>query len=188
MDLAPDKLASICQIAGPYEDARAKEIYAYADVIEEKCGQDFAKVFKRPLAEARKFLEEELGKPRVFADFLLLYGGGFPVFPVDARVARTAVRLGFGKMKPEKAGNERAYRAIQKVLEHEAPKNAEWLIRAHGLFCRLAMETCYASVPDCERCLLKAECVYVKKNPPQEKPEATAQKVYPRSRWSMARG
>ncbi|MGD0091667.1 MAG: hypothetical protein ABSE73_17260 [Planctomycetota bacterium] len=188
LDLAPDKLASICQIAGPYEDARAKEIYAYADAIEEKCGQDFAQVFKRPLAEARKFLEDELRKPRAFADFLLLYGGGFPVFPVDARVARMATRLGFGKMNSEKNPSDKTYKAIQKVLEREAPKDPEWLIRAHGLLCRLAMDTCYAPVPDCERCALKAECIYVKKNPPPEKPAAGAQAPFPRGRWSMVRG
>jgi endonuclease III len=181
LDLAPDKLATICQTAGPYEDARAKELYAFADAIEEKCGQDFGKVFKKPLADARKFLERDLGKSRAFADFLLLYGGAFPVFPVDARVVRAAQRMGLVKIKSEKCADDKTYKAVQRVLESEAPKNAGWLIRAHSVFCRLAMDTCYATVPYCERCALRSECVFAKEHPPQENPNPGGQKT--RAAW-----
>lgn len=188
LDLPPDKLAAICQTAGPYEDARAKELYAYADAIEEKCGQDFGKVFKKPLAEARKFLERELGRPRAFADFLLLYGGGFLVFPVDARVARAALRLGLVRVKAGRGLDDKVYKAVQKVLESESAKNAAWLVRAHSLFTRLAMDSCYATLPVCERCLLRAECIFAKKNPPQESFEAGSQKAVPRKLGRMAFG
>src|SRR3954464_10499366 len=57
LDILPEKLATICQIAGPYEEPRAKDLYAYADQIEEKCGQEFGKLFKKPIADARKYLE-----------------------------------------------------------------------------------------------------------------------------------
>jgi endonuclease III len=170
LDLPSDKLAAICQIAGPYEDARAKDLYGYADDIEEKCGQDFGKVFKRPVADARKFLEADLRKTRAFADFLLLYGGNSLLFPVDARVARVATRLGFCKLKSDKELDDKAYKTVQKALEAESPKNAEWLIRAHGLLCLHGNDTCHAATPACDRCPLMDECLYVKKHPPK-KPE-----------------
>ncbi|MCY3020671.1 MAG: hypothetical protein NTW87_16765 [Planctomycetota bacterium] len=169
LDIAPEKLATICQTAGPYEDARGKDLYAYADSIEERCGQDFSKVFKKPLAEARRFVENDLKKPRVFADFLLLYGGGSLVFPVETRVARVAARLGFAKLKSEKELDERSYKAIQKALEAQAPRNAEGMIRAHSLLYRHGTDTCHLTAPACAQCVLIAECQYVKKHPPEVK-------------------
>ena len=177
LDLPADKLANICQMAGPYEDVRAKDLYAYADSIEERCGQDFGRVFKKPVADARKFLEMELRKPRAFADFLLLYGGGFPVFPLDARVARVVTRLGFGKLKSERDLNEKTYKTIQKVLEAQAPKSVDWLIHAHSLLSQHAIETCHCTAPACDRCPLSAECQYFKAHPLKAAPDAGGQKA-----------
>ena len=164
LDIPEEKLLNISQTAGPYEDARAKELYAYADRIEEKCGQDFKKVFKSA-NEARKFMEHELKKTREFIDFLLLYGGGFPVFPLDTHVARAAVRLGLGKLKAEKALDEKSYKDLQKALETEAGKNAEFMIRAHSALHRHGVDICHAASPACDQCPLTAECLYIKKHP-----------------------
>jgi len=164
LDILPEKLATICQLAGPYEDARGKNLYAYADQIEEKCGQDFAKIFSKPAAEARKQLETELRMPRQFADFLLMYTGS-PVFAVDLRVARVASRLGIGKLKSEKELDDKSYVAMQKALEAEGPKETEFLIRAHGLLYRHGGDVCHSSAPNCEYCPLVKECAYVKKHP-----------------------
>jgi len=115
LDLLPEKLANICQQAGPYEDARAKNLYAYADEIEEKCGQDFGKIFKKPLPEARKYLEGDLKKPRSFADLMLMYAG-FPIFAMDPKVARVLTRVGYGKMKSDK-DFDKGYKDLQKLVE-----------------------------------------------------------------------
>jgi len=164
LDIAPEKFTTICQTAGPYDDRRAKELYSYADVIEEKCGKDFIKIFKKPLPEARKFIEVELGKTRSFADLLLMYSG-FPVFALDPRIARVAVRLGFAKMKSEK-DYEKSYIEIQKALEAEAPKKEpDELIRIHGLLFRHGGDVCHLVSPNCENCLVVKECLYVKKHP-----------------------
>lgn len=170
LDIAPEKLATICQIAGPYEDARAKNLYAYADEIEEKCGQDFSKHFKTQ-ADARKFLEGELRKPREFVDFLLLYGGRFPIFPLDLRIARVVTRLGLGKMKSERELDEKSYRELQKVMEGECGKDIPGMIRAHGLLFRHGTDMCHITSPACEPCPVIKECAYVKKHPPVPKEE-----------------
>ncbi|HEY3321771.1 MAG TPA: hypothetical protein VGP72_14970 [Planctomycetota bacterium] len=164
LDIQPEKLATICQSAGPYEDARGKDLYAYADNIEEKCGQDFGKNFKKPLPAVRKFLEGDLRMPHPFADFLLMYSG-FPVFAVDPGIARVVSRLGWCKIKSEKALDEKSYAAVQKTLESEAPKNAEAVVRIHGLLVRHSADTCHLSAPACESCVLVKECAYVKKHP-----------------------
>jgi endonuclease III len=167
LDIAPEKLTTICQLAGPYDDKRAKDLYAYADEIEEKCGQDFAKIFKSSVTEARKFLEDELHRSRPFTDYVLLAGGGFPIFAVDLPVARVASRLGFGKMRSDK-DFDKSYKEIQKALEAESPKEPDWIIRAHGLLHRHGVEVCKPA-PNCEVCPLSDDCPYFKKNPPAPK-------------------
>jgi endonuclease III len=173
LEIPEDKLLSIAQIAGPYEDARAKELYAFADRIEELCGQDFKKAFKTERG-ARKFLENEMQKPREFIDFLLLYGGGFTVFPLDASVFRVAVRLGFGKLKTEKTPDAKAYAALQKLLEAEVANDPKFMIRAHSALHRHGIDTCHAAFPACDQCPLTAECVYLKKHPLPPKAAAPA--------------
>ena len=162
LDLAPEKLATICQLAGPYEDARAKELHAFADDIEDKCGQDFAKLFEKPLAAVRAFLEGELKKPKPFVDFLLMYTG-FPVLALDVPIMRLAQRLGYSRAKSDKP-SDKLYKELQKALEAEVPKNSEWLIRAHGGLHRLGVEICQP-VPRCLSCPLLKECPYPKKHP-----------------------
>ena len=176
LDILPEKLATICQIAGPYDDARAKNLYAYADQIEEKCGQDFGKIFKKPLPEARKFLEVDLNKPRAFADFLLMYSG-FPVFAIDARIARVLTRLGIGKARPEK-DFDKTYKELQKLLETECPKKPEWIIRAHGLLHRHGADLCRATNPACEQCPANKDCPYLKKNPIKPKEPGPYDRTY----------
>ncbi len=173
LEITAEKLATICQLAGPYDDARARELYAYADQVEEKCGQDFGKIFKSQ-AEARKFLETEMKRSREFIDFLLLYGGRFPIFALDARIVRVATRLGFGKLKSEKDLDDKSYRELQKSLESEAPRDIPGLIRAHSLLHRHGAELCHATAPACEQCPAMKECLYVKKHPitPKETPHA----------------
>jgi endonuclease III len=175
LDLAPEKIATICQLAGPYEDARAKELHGFADDIEDKCGQDFAKIFKKPLAEVRAFLEGDLRKPRAFADFVLMYTG-FPVFALDSSIQRVAVRLGYSKSRTPKPA-DKMYAEVQKALEAEAPKNTEWLLRAHGAFHRLGREICQLT-PRCTQCPLFKECPFPKKHPELVAQPAAEKYVY----------
>ncbi|MEI6233121.1 MAG: hypothetical protein WCT04_08715 [Planctomycetota bacterium] len=164
LDILPEKLHTVCQQAGPYEDARAKRLYQFADDIEDKCGKDFAKVFTKSLNDARSFLEKDLRLGRAFADFLLMYTGSF-VFALDEKVVRVAIRLGYTKFKAPK-DYEKAYKDIQKTFESESPKkNPEFLTRAHGLLHRLGTDVCTPTLPHCPHCPFLKECPYPKKHP-----------------------
>ena len=164
LDILPEKLNSISQQAGPYEDARAKRLYQFADDIEDKCGQNFPKLFEKPIKEVRAFLEKELKLSLPFVDYILMCAG-FPIFALDAKVVRVAARLGYTKVKFEK-DFEKAYRDVQKNFEPEmVKKNPEWTIRAHGLLHRLGNDICIAGIPRCPSCPLIKECPYPKKHP-----------------------
>jgi endonuclease III len=171
LDLPEEKLKTICQLAGPYDDQRMKNLYAYADAIEEKCGQDFAKIFKKPVAEIRKYLQNDLKFTAQFVDLMLMYAG-FPIVAMDIRVARPASRLGFGKIKSPKSLDEKSYKEMQKALEAEFPvKELDELLRTHGLFYRLGNDVCHAVEPNCLSCPAAAECPYLKKNPVKPREE-----------------
>ena len=170
LSITEEKLTRIAKLAGPYEDDCAKELYAFADRIEEKCGQDFSKMFESQTG-ASKFLKTELNKTQSFVDFMLLYGGRFQVFPLDNRIARVVTRLGFGKMQSAEELTEKSYRDLQKILEAESIKNADWLIRAHSVLRRHGADICRAACPACDQCPLINECLYVKKHPPAPKLE-----------------
>jgi len=164
LDILPEKLNSISQQAGPYEDARAKRLYQFADDIEDKCGQNFAKIFEKPLKDARAFLEKDLKLSLPFADCLLM-SAGYAVFALNDKIVRAAARLGYTKIKYEKEP-EKAYRDVQKNIEPETvKKNPEWTIRAHGLLHRLGHDLCIAGTPRCPSCPLAKECPYPKKHP-----------------------
>lgn len=164
LDILPEKLNGICQQAGPYEDARAKKLYQFADDIEDKCSKDFPKIFEKSTADARTFLEKELKLSRPFADFLLMYAG-HQVFALDAKILRVAARLGFTKIKPEK-DFDKAYKDVQKTFEAEAPKkDTDWLLRAQGMLHKLGGDNCNANIPNCPTCPLFKECPYHAKHP-----------------------
>ncbi len=173
LDILPEKLNSVCQQAGPYEDARSKKLYQYADDIEDKCGKEFGKLFIKPIPEARTFLEIDLRLGRPFADFLLMYTGA-PVFALDGKILRVASRLGYTKIKPEK-DFDKAYKDVQKTFEAESPKkDNDFLLRAHGLLHRLGTDVCTAVLPHCPHCPLLKECPYPKKHPEVFEAQAAA--------------
>jgi endonuclease III len=165
LDLPEEKLKTISQTAGPYDDQRSKRLYDFADDIEDLCGQDFAKIFKKPAAEVRKFLQGEMKLSNAFIDFLLMYTG-FPIVAVDICVARSAARLGYVKLKNVRSLDEKSYKDVQKTLEGEFPvKDTEELLRVHGLFHRLGREICHAKNPSCLSCPANGDCPYFEKNP-----------------------
>jgi endonuclease III len=147
LDLPEEKLKTICQLAGPYDDQRMKNLYAYADIIEEKCGQDFAKIFKKPINDIRKYLSTELKFSTPFIDLMLMYAG-FPLLAVDVRVARAAANLELVKIKNVKAIDEKTLKDVQKKIEPEFPlKDTDELLRMHGLFYRLGTDLGLGSDP-----------------------------------------
>ena len=152
LDSLPEKLNSIAQQAGPYEDARAKRLYQFADDIEDKCGQNFAKIFEKPLKDARAFLEKRTAADTAaFAgSHLLMSAAGYPVFALDFKIVRAAARLGYTKVQIRGRISRRPTGDVQKNFEPElVKKDPEWSIRAFGLLHRLGHDLCIAGVPRC---------------------------------------
>jgi endonuclease-3 related protein len=112
-------------------------------------------------------LREELlklnGVGRETADSILLYGGGFPVFVVDAYTRRIFLRHGL-------ISADATYEEIRAIVERAlgnadgssakpwAEKrriSARQLNEMHALLVRVGKDHCYKSSPDCNGCPLR---------------------------------
>ena len=104
---------------------------------------------RRPVEEAKQFLESLDGVGPKTAACVLMFCYGRPALPVDTHVHRVARRL---QLVPRRSSAERA----QQILEAACPPRLVYpfhvLMVAHG------RRTCRARRPQCERCALASTC------------------------------
>ena len=104
-----------------------------------------------PLDEARAALQALPGVGPKTAACVLLFSLGRPAFPVDTHVWRVTRRLG---LIGPKVTAEAAH------LELEAQIPPEWRHTLHVDLIQHGRRICHPQNPECERCLLRARCVY----------------------------
>jgi endonuclease III len=86
---------------------------------------------------------------------MLLFAGTQAVFPVDARVARVATRLGYG----ETLGNfSKTARSVRQALAAELPGSIAQYRRAYLYLEHHGAVTCTESDPRCDTCSLRTDC------------------------------
>lgn len=104
-----------------------------------------------PLEEALARLRALPGVGPKTAACVLLFSLGKPAFPVDTHVWRVAQRLGLiGKHTTAEAAHDELAALIP----------PEWRHTLHVDLIRHGRQMCYARIPACERCPLRAECRY----------------------------
>ncbi len=108
------------------------------------------------LEEVRNTFLSLPGVGKKTADILLLFKGGYPVFPLDTHCLRLAVRLGFVKTSKD-------YDKVRLTLEKELPQNIEILKRGHLILIKHGRLICKASNPGCSECPISHLCPYPQK-------------------------
>jgi endonuclease III len=153
---APKALAECVHRAGPFGDYRLMALRKGVEVFRRDA--DLAGVLE---GQANIALRRLKVLPRMSGDgpayCMLLFAGGQPVLPVNARVARVATRLGYGQMAgafpkiaksirqaidPELGDRVTAYRDLYVYFEH------------HG------GATCTETDPRCDECPLLKQCAF----------------------------
>src|SRR5678809_1590934 len=86
---------------------------------------------------------------------MLLFAADHPVLPVDARVSRTARRLGYGEPH---ANFKRTARSIRQALASELPATAAAYRQAYLYLAHHGASTCTETDPHCGVCPLLSEC------------------------------
>lgn len=107
-----------------------------------------------PVDEARAWLLAINGIGPKTAAIILLFCYGRPAFPVDTHVHRVTGRLG---LRPEKTSAD----GTHTLMEALCPPGAEGPF--HMNLIRHGREICAALKPLCEACVLRPECVFVRR-------------------------
>ena len=143
-------------LAGPYRDQRLLGLKKGSEVFRRNPG--FAAAIKGPLKVALRQLKQ---LPRMTGESnayrMLLFAGGHPVLPVDARVSRVARRLGYGE---QSANFSKTAKSIRQAMaaglgdELDAYRSTYIYFEHHGA------ETCTETNPHCDECPLLKDCSF----------------------------
>ena len=154
------KLEAIVKMAGPYAEQRMVAIRTGVDLF--RRSPDLPKIIKGPVPAALKMLKPF---PQMSGDSvayrMLLFAGGHPVLPVDAKVVRTARRLGYGEAAPD---FKRGARSIRQALAQELTATSAAYRDAYLYLSHHGEATCAQSDPHCGVCPLLDDCAAGKTN------------------------
>jgi endonuclease-3 len=147
------KLEDSVALAGPYVEQRLRALRTGVDLF--RRSPQISAVIKGPAPAALKALKPFPQMGEGGACRMLLFAGGRAVLPIDARLSRTAVRLGYGA---QHADFKKTARIIRTAVSAElrpppaAYKLAYLYLSHHGA------ATCTEADPHCMVCPLVEDC------------------------------
>jgi len=148
------KLEAAVAVAGPYTDQRLLALRKGIDHF--RRAPDLAKTIRGPLKPALKALKglPQMGEAGGYR--MLLFAADHPVLPVDARVSRTAQRLGYG------SGDHSSWpalaRSIREAVTRDLPAETDVYRRAYLYLSHHGGATCTEADPHCRVCPLRSDC------------------------------
>lgn len=149
----PRKIEEGVALAGPYAAQRVQALKKGVEAF--RRSPDLRAAISGPVPGALRALKgiPLMGEGGGYR--MLLFPGGQPVLPVDARVARIATRLGYG----EKSANfAKTAKSIRLSVAREMPESAVAYRDLYLYFEHHGGKTCTESAPKCDECPLSEEC------------------------------
>jgi endonuclease III len=139
--------------AGPYLEQRLQALRTGVDLFRRT--PNLPAVIKGPVPAALKALKPfpQMGEGGAYR--MLLFAADQPVLPVDARVSRTARRLGYGE---QHADFKRSARSVRQALANELPATAAAYRQAYLYLAHHGASTCTEADPHCGVCPLLPDC------------------------------
>lgn len=107
------------------------------------------KMFCEPTERLRRNLLALNGIGPETADSILLYGGGQPIFVVDAYTRRILKRHGW-------VHDKASYEEIQNLFHKHVRRNSHLYNQYHALLVNVGKNSCKRSTPLCQECPLKS--------------------------------
>lgn len=154
---APKKIEDSVRLAGAYLDQRLRALRAGVEFFRRT--PRLASLITGSLSEARRVLEdlpqmgEQMGEGSAYR--MLLFAADHPVLPVDARVHRVALRLGYGEADADLG---RSARAIREAVARELQASADAYRPAFLYLAHHGAATCSETEPHCRVCPLLNDC------------------------------
>lgn len=151
--LAGAPLERIAEAIRParYFRQKADRLQRFARHLVERYGGSVGQMLEGPTASVRSELLSLPGIGPETADSILLYGGGHPVFVVDAYTRRIFHRIGVWDERIE-------YAAMQDRFHRSLPEDPALFNEYHALIVRTGNEYCKARRPRCRECPLAGLC------------------------------
>jgi endonuclease-3 len=147
------KLEESVTLAGPYVEQRMRALRTGVDLF--RRSPQITAVIKGPAPAALKALKPfpQMGEGGAYR--MLLFAGGHAVLPVDARVSRTAARLGYGEQHVD---FKKTARSIRIAVSAQLPETIAAYRLAYLLLSQHGAATCTEGDPHCSVCPLLEEC------------------------------
>ena len=139
-------LAELIRSSGYYRQ-KAKKLKAFLEYLRRRYGGSLGRMFRTPTRQLRQELLDIHGIGDETADSILLYGGGRPIFVVDAYTRRILWRHGL--IDPSAS-----YQDIQDLFQREIPPDPPVYNEFHALLVRTGKQHCLRSAPLCQGCPL----------------------------------
>jgi endonuclease-3 len=147
------KLEDSVALAGPYAENRLRALRTGVDLF--RRSPKLPAVIRGPLAAARRALKPLPQLGETGAHRMLLFAADHPVLPVDVRVSRVGIRLGYGAASDD---FRKQARSVQEALTRELPPSADAFRRAFSYLSHHGAATCAERDPHCSVCPLLKEC------------------------------
>ncbi len=147
LDLSEQELAGYIRSSG-YYNLKAKRLKNLLRMIDREYRGDLHAFLGDDTQRARQLLLQVKGIGPETADSILLYGGGHPIFVVDAYTYRILTRH---RLIPEECDYQYIHDLFMDNLEPDAPMFNQY----HALLVRTAKHYCKKTKPLCDRCPLQ---------------------------------
>lgn len=154
---AKDSVLLVIAVKGIVPANTVEKLRRAAEIAHDSFDDDLAPILDKPLAAAKKDLSKfpAIGEPA--AEKILLFNRRHAVLALESNGLRVLVRLGYAS---EHRNYSTMYRATQRALVPQLPRNCDALIRAHQLLRRHGQELCKRTSPLCGSCPLRPSCSY----------------------------
>jgi endonuclease III len=154
---APKKLDASVALAGPYTAQRIQGLKKGVEFF--RRNEELAATIRGPVPAGLRALKglPLMGEGGGYR--MLLFAGDKSVLPVDARVSRVAVRLGYGEKNAHFSTTARSIRA---AVAAELPDAAGAYRRAYTYLVHHGAVTCRETDPRCDDCPLLDDCPFGK--------------------------
>ena len=140
------KLEASVALAGPYAEQRLRALKTGVDLF--RRSPALTAIIKGPLPAARRALKPFPQLGEAGAHRMLLFAADHPILPVDARVSRVGLRLGYGEPGDD---FRKTSRAVQSGLTRELPHAVDAFRRAFQYLSHHGAATCTETDPHCQR-------------------------------------
>ena len=148
MEALPEKrLAALIHPSG-YYNQKAKKLKAFLQYLRQNHEGSLERMFRAPTAQLRQELLAIHGIGEETADSILLYGGGHPVFVVDAYTRRILQRH-------ELIPPGTSYQDIQRLFHRKVSPSPPVYNEFHALLVEAGKRHCLKARPQCAGCPLE---------------------------------